>query len=62
MTEQKICDIFEKMAKRFDSSSIPHVSEKFRVCAKLLQSEHKFWETMPIMNLRRKDDKKGQMV
>jgi glycylpeptide N-tetradecanoyltransferase len=36
----------------------PHVKEKYKSLIQIL-APHKFWETQPIMNLRKKDLKKG---
>lgn len=50
------------MIKKYETTSVPQIAERYRACIDIIKNQHKFWDTMPIMKLRKKDEKKGQIV
>jgi glycylpeptide N-tetradecanoyltransferase len=57
-TEEKMMETFNNIAE--NPKAPYHIKEKYKSLVDVLKP-HKFWETQPIMNLRKKDAKRGQI-
>ena len=57
-TEEKMINYFRNVS--LNEKAPPHIKERYKALMEVLKP-HKFWETQPIINLRKKDTKKGQI-